>query len=254
MNGPPIPALFHLASSGGTTTSRLLVAHYRILILNEVHPFNLFVDFNPAYPLGLANQQLNLTERDLIRSWDSQMQLVSKAARKEEKALLFRVHSHSDYFRDDLPHSRLALKRWVGPGIITVRNPLTNYFSAVQRGFVQVGLGDWLDRCEKFVHDYDHLPLFRFEDLMEKTEEMLPKMAAILGLRSREAPLSPAELPDMSGDNRNKIPISGLDFVSQNQRAIERILSNDSYAAEIKAGLGQLRALQSTLGYEMTNL
>lgn len=248
------PALFHLASSGGTTITRLLLTHLKVVVANEVAPFNARAGFNPGYPFGLLQPQLQFSQEDFRALWDYQMNLIASKAQELDKQVLLRVHSHSDYFAKTAAHSREALDKWIGSSAVTVRNPLTNYVSAKERGFFKGTLGDWSSRCQRFIGDYEQLPRFRFEDIMTNPDEALMSLQSHLDLELRETPLDPPSLPALSGDNREKTPVTGVEFVEKEEANRERILADDGYRGEVADHIDELNQLQLTLGYQPTQV
>jgi len=247
------PAIFHMASSGGTILSRLLMVSYEVVVANEVHPFNLGGRFNPAFPIGAVQGQVSFSVNELATLWGSQLRIISRIARRKSKdsKLVLRIHSHSDYFLD-CPHSRLALGQPSKESVVTVRNPLTNYYSAVGRGFIDVSFKTWLSRFQEFLDDYSDLEVFRFEDLMLKPKEEMPKLAEKLSLKERTLPRDVSNLPEISGDNREQHPITGTDFETKEKDNLEKILSDKFRCKEIRANLEFLNCIQERLGYSLT--
>ncbi len=245
-----VAAVYHLASSGGTAISRLLHARYKIVLVNEVHPFHLQRGtFSPSNPVELASQQISFTSSELRKVFDSQMKMLIRRAPARHRVLL-RVHSHSDYFADTFEHSSRALDRWIGAALITVREPFANYVSGVRRGFfADVPFEKFLDRYVRFLDDYSALPIFHFESIFMEPETNLSSMSRILRLEPRPVSSESVHTLKISGDNRNVEPVTGDRFMTNVLRNWTKIRNSPDQAELMSTYAAQLASLRTRLGY-----
>lgn len=234
---------------------RGLVAQYDIVVANEVHPFASGPLFNPRFPVGSALHQILWSQKETCKVFNHQMVQVKRKAEKSASQVLLRVHSHTDYFDDRVQtHSSVCLDKWVGSSVVTVRNPLTNYVSARERGFFDGNLSEWVSRASNFVKDHEHLPRFRFESVMVDLDNGLRELGRALGLSKRPKALEESDIPFFSGDNRILEPIVGKAFLEKDAVNQQRIVQDPHYREEIIRCLSALNSFQRLLGYRETEL
>lgn len=248
-------AVLHLASSGGTVLARRVVARYQIVIVNEVHPFAPAPAFNPSFPVASTIGQVDWSQEDLGKLFDHQMARITRKAKRSSSEVFLRIHSHSDYFDDGVKtHSSTGLDKWIAKAVVTVRNPLTNFVSARERGFFSGGLSEWIARASAFIEDYAHLPRFRFESIMVNPEEGIDEIGSTLELSKRLKVLEEKEIPFLSGDNRIRGPIVGEAFRARDLANHKRIINDPTYREEVIRSLPALQSFQRLLGYEETEV
>lgn len=197
-------AIHHFASSGGTVILRQLLSKALFVPINEWNPFEFQAQaFQPSDLYSLASQSLEIGERQIELNFRRQFRYIKKLARRKGP-ILFRTHTHFDYF----PYirsrpAREVLRDIVDKEIITVRDPLDNFVSAVLRGFVPNDFGEYLKRYHHFLGSTLGLPLFTLEDLVSAPDSVTLKMIGALGLKARVDELPHHLLPAFSGDQRN---------------------------------------------------
>lgn len=242
--------LYHLASSGGTTLSRLLLARFKIILLSEVHPFHLQVGtFSPAHPLELAAGQIDISPKALRSSFLFQLRRVERSAPRDFR-LLLRVHSHSDYFGGPRLHSDEVLNRVISHAAVTVREPFTHYTSGLRRGFFTgVTLSDFLDRVHRFLDRYQSLPFFRVEESLMDPESFLTAAGQVLQLRERPSPLEYSQLPAISGDARRPLPVVGGEFREMMGANWAGMMSDEGAREALVSHSHRIVGLRRRMGY-----
>lgn len=241
---------YHLASSGGTTLSRLLLARFKIILLSEVHPFHLQVGtFSPAHPLELAAGQIEISAKALRSSFLSQLRRVERSTPRDFR-LLLRVHSHSDYFGEPRPHSDEVLNRVISNAAVTVREPFAHYISGLRRGFFTgVTLSDFLDRVDRFLDRYQSLPLFRLEESLMDPHSFLAAAGQVLQLGERPSPLDYSQLPAITGDARRPVPVVGEAFHEMMSANWAVMMSEEGAREALISHSDRIVALRRRMGY-----
>lgn len=246
-------AIHHLASSGGTQITRELRSRANILLFNEFNPFEFQPGtFSPTDLLELLSAEMKVPDGIVAKNFRFQLGEILRM-KAQVRNILFRVHSHGDYFRDYRePKTRHLLSELRPAEVVTVREPVRNYFSAKSRGMIGGTLQKYLETYSIFFHDHEDLPLFRFEEFHQNRVGIGLDILAALGFPGRRKALDFSALPRISGDNRAPDPLPVQKYILKQNDYLDSLLSDPHSRAEIQESQRMIESLRSLLGYPLS--
>lgn len=216
----PIRMIHHFACTGGTLISKLIAAMPNALVLSEVDPLSrvmigdgrapFFAPTDLIYCARVALRPIN--DRTTVKMFQAELGALHAHARESGQYLVLRDHSHSHFCTDTDPAKRPAL-RWmvqeVAPirSVVTVRHPLDSFLSLDNNGwrhFQPFTLEEYACRYLEFIEAHRGVPVYRYEDLVAASDDVLEKICRDLELPFRPGAEAMLQVIEMSGDSGRK--------------------------------------------------
>lgn len=182
-----IHILHHMARTGGTVISRCLGCMDTVVLLSEIHP----AGTERFDPLDQARRWFDLVDEQEVARFRSgagydfhgAIRLIAERCRERDCRLVLRDWSHLDYTGIPFvpePGYRFSTAEVLGNHfdlrqVATVRHPLDQLLSLSRLGNMQ-GLfdaGAILKGMRRFAEDVQPIGFFRYEDLLERPDEIL---------------------------------------------------------------------------------
>lgn len=193
--------LCHVACSGGSMIYRMLIANFGLVGISEVshrvhHGEHLFIPTDPEYAL-LEGGEIFDTEFENI--FFDRIQHCNEICQKNNKPLIIREHTHSNYFFDS-PHSAIPNNpSWIAGQykkrldkkvkcIVSVRDPIDSWLGLFAN-FNDSTPKDFHEYCAKyerfirsFFENYDkkNMLLIKYEDIVDDQVEQLKRIAKFI--------------------------------------------------------------------------
>jgi hypothetical protein len=192
----PIRTIHHFACTGGTLISKCLACMPNTQLLSEVEPFSDLPGdrqriFNPTDLIRqIRHGSLGADSRLEAEVFLSGLQALYTDCRRKGLRLVLRDHTHSHYCVGERVATTPTLRRLVESiapvrAIVTVRHPLDSFLSMEKLGWLHfrpATLDEYCERYQRFLDDYDGIPLFRYEDLVDSPAAALQRMCEELAL------------------------------------------------------------------------
>ena len=171
-----ICTIHHLAGSGGTIICKCLASIKGVVLLSEVNPLNKFAtNFTPSAPFAefASRYGSHISQEDMIKSFNSQLDVIVSICRKQQLNLILRDHTYYDFFSENDVQPKASLRKEVSKkydviSAITIRHPLDNYMShklqSRQYGDYVETLDEYCLRYLTFLDYYPGVMKFKYED------------------------------------------------------------------------------------------
>nr|WP_321442513.1 hypothetical protein [uncultured Cohaesibacter sp.] len=194
----PIRTVHHLACTGGTLITKCLASMPNVLMLNEVDPLSRLIQ-NPKAPSFTPTDMIALAAQgdfEIDNSVRIEMFLVALEALKSRmeqvgRVLVLRDHSHSHYnVGDSIPNRptfrEIVAKKYRVCSVVTVRDPIDSFLSLRNKGwnshFTPSDFNEYCCRYLAFLDGYPNTEIIRYEDFIEKPEDVAAQMCEHLEL------------------------------------------------------------------------
>jgi hypothetical protein len=186
-----IRTIHHMACTGGTVISKCLAVMPNVALLSEVNPLNRYGSaFEPTNPLLLLERSYrSLTTDEIKEDFVMQIAQVMKICCQDGKDLVIRDHSHTDFCVGDKPSGITPVRSFLADSFplvsaITVRHPIDSYLGLLAQGwhsqFQPSTLDEYSRRYMVFLHCYQGLPCFRYEEFCVRPEPFMAELCGTL--------------------------------------------------------------------------
>ena len=183
-----ILTIHHLSATGGTLISKCLAAMPEVILLSELHPYSIHNCFNPFDPIQQLTKYNLLTHKELQEIFLNRINLIVAKCQQNNKKLIIRDHSHSDFLLAHTNHQPSLLNvlknQYQLKPLLTLRNPIDSWLSMVPKKWhKQVKTFDnYCDRYLKFLETYQNFPYYLYEDFVQQPDVILQKICLYYGI------------------------------------------------------------------------
>jgi hypothetical protein len=241
-----IRSIHHFACTGGTLFAKCLAGCRGAVVLNEISPLNRrdltrkgAYAFSPRDIISLLYQSNLPVTRPLVsRLFANSLETTVKYLDKIGKYLILRDHSHTAYCDDKaLPDDPGLLdmlgERFTVFSALTVRHPLESFISLTASGWLHFSpptLEEYACRYLRFLKAHASLPLFRYEDLVQKPEQTLRELCDALQMPFGREAFETLGTYQFSGDSgRTASVIEPRPPKMPSEQLLQEAASSESY-------------------------
>lgn len=202
----PVRTVHHFACSGGTLICKCIASMPNTQLLSEVDPLSMSAlspgkpQFVPTDMVALLRQSTRgASSEQILNIFYSSLKEVYISSSAVGLRLVLRDHAHSHYCTGlaipERPNLReLVAARFSVLSVVTVRNPVDSYLSLRANNWVHYTPDNFDEYCRRyiaFLHAYQEVPIFRYEDFVADPESVMAKICGAL-----ELPFN-VEFPDL---------------------------------------------------------
>jgi hypothetical protein len=212
----PVRTVHHFACTGGTLIAKCLACMPNTQLLSEVEPLSRLK--NKLYQTRFYPTDLIESVRASSRGSDTAVEadlflaglhVVYRDCQRKGLRLILRDHTHSRYCVGTDVSKTPDLRSLVGGAypvraIVTVRHPLDSFLSLQKMGWLHFeppSLDEYCTRYLRFLDDYEGVPLFKYEDFVERPEAEMRAMCEALQLPFAEGFEDLFSVHRLSGDS-----------------------------------------------------
>ena len=165
--------LRNLSCSGGTFITSVLTARNDTALINEFHAFEKTPkNFTPNSLIGNLLNSMSFINRDEVLDYriSEINELKIENFNFEHNKLFIRWHSYCDYLTDEIDYlnREINFQKFCSETkcevLTIIRDSLTSYTSNVIEGFIQMSLGNFLQRYEVFFNEIANKNIFKYQD------------------------------------------------------------------------------------------
>lgn len=191
----PIRLIHHFACTGGTLITKCLACVPNVQVLSEVDPLSSLPGgggkFSPADIIGLAKHSNHAPTRDeRVELFMSSLSTLYRINQTKGLHLLIRDHAHSHFCTGGKITQRPSLQQMLADrypvrSIVTVRHPIDSWLALLSNKwlhFEPATVDEYALRYEAFLDLYAEAPIFRYEDFIDKSDDVLYAMSEALNL------------------------------------------------------------------------
>ena len=212
----PVRVVRQFACTGGTLICRGLQAQPNITLLSEADPFNTAhlarkkPAFAPTDLIQLADSRLRPLQATIKADiFAASLTALHAALSKQGRRLIVREHSHGRFCTDadwTTRGSALSVIEAVLPvqPVVTVRHPIDSWASLIAndwRHFEPFTLEEYARRYMAFLDDCGAAPVFKYEDFVDKPEQVMTALCETLDLKFNDSWQALLPVITMSGDS-----------------------------------------------------
>ncbi len=253
---PVVHTIHHMACTGGTLITKCLATQKNIFALSEVDPNSRLQQinaranksFSPSDIISLLHETEGETDLGLVKDiFLSDVWLIAKFLKKDDRKLLLRDHPHSAYHTGDFIRNtptlrQILLEKFSVRSIVTVRNPVDSYLSLVANKWLHFRPSTFEEYCGrylKFLDDYAGVEMYKYEDFVADPASIMEKICENLGLEYSLDFISEFPKYNFSGDSGRK----GDVIEARTRREYDK-----SFEKEVNES-GSFKYLATRLGY-----
>ncbi|MDQ2070150.1 sulfotransferase family protein [Natronospira bacteriovora] len=210
----PIRMVHHFACTGGTLISKCLASLPNAWLLSEVDPLSELYKppgrFSPTDFINLIRNSTREAPADLLQDiFMASLGVTARSAINRGLRLIIRDHTHSHYCTGSEVKARPTIADIVARerrtiSIVTTRDPVDSYVSLVKNEWLHFEPGsvdEYAARYMKFLEDYKHAKLVRYEEFVQWPEMVMRQMADELEMPYDDCFMDVFNVYDLSGDS-----------------------------------------------------
>ncbi len=194
----PIRLIHHFACTGGTIITKCLACSPNVHVLSEVDPLSSKTSsagfFTPTDLIQLAQHgNRPISNEEKIQLFMASMGSLYAADIQKGLRLLIRDHTHSHFCVGDRLPERPTLgdmlsERYPTLSLVTVRHPLESWISLERNRWIEFDpptIDEYAKRYLAFLDAYPQIKIIKYEDFVEKPDDLMVEMCSELGLPLR---------------------------------------------------------------------
>jgi hypothetical protein len=211
----PIRTIHHFACIGGTLITKCLASMPNTQVLSEVDPLsagdqNSNRRFFPTDLIGLARLSTRGADDALLQDIFIQgLKAIYQDCVRKGQRLIIRDHAHSHFCVGPRIPERPSLRAMIGSAFpclsaIQVRHPLDSFLSLLANRWVHFEPGTLDEYCRRYIAFLDHYPsvrIFRYEDFIDRPEEVMEDMCRELRISYTPDFMDTFHVHRVSGDS-----------------------------------------------------
>jgi len=175
--------------------SKCIACMPQVALISEVNPCNVgqrrFNPFDPVQQLFSQNL-ISYKEETLKEIFKNRIKIASKLAEENNKLLVLRDHTASDYLSKMEPRGfreKSLINTLFGDfrvlSVLTVRNPVDSYLSIRKNGWHD-GIKHFDEYCSRFLmmlDAYKNVPVYKYEDFCADPDAVLEKICVDMDIQ-----------------------------------------------------------------------